>query len=171
MNIHYMYFKLFLPYFYINLHHFYFITFLMTLNFSLHVITSLYMRNLMLGFVLNCFYLVFTIFLPCFYSILNFLPCFYINIHHFYFITFVMTFNLSLHVITSESLYMRNLMLGLVFVVHSHSAQRSWENTLKTIHLDGCCLLSCVWSWIHVGCSRGQFQGGEGRWADDGMQW
>jgi hypothetical protein len=51
MNIHYMYFKLFLPYFYINLHHFYFITFLMTLNLSLHVITSLYMRNLMLGLV------------------------------------------------------------------------------------------------------------------------
>jgi hypothetical protein len=76
MNIHYMYFKLFLPYFYINLHHFYFITFLMTLNFSLHVITSLYMRNLMLGFVLNCFYLVFTIFLPCFYSILNFFTLF-----------------------------------------------------------------------------------------------
>ena len=100
-----------------------------------------------------------------------FLPYFYINLHHFYFITFFMpvTLNLSLHVITS--LYMRNLMLGLVFVVHSHSAQRSWENTLKTIHLDGCCLLSCVWSWIHVGCSRGQFQGGEGRWADDGMQW
>ena len=126
INIHYMYFKLFLPYFYINLHHFYFITFLMTLNFSLHVITSLYMRNLMLGFVLNCFYLVSTIFFTLFLQYFKlFLPCFYINIHHFYFITFVMTFNLSLHVITSESLYMRNLMLGLVFVVHSHSAQRS----------------------------------------------
>ena len=87
--------------------------------------------------------------LPCFYSILTCLPCFYINIHHFYFITFVMIFNLSLHVITS--LYMQKLMLGLVFVVHSHSAQRSWDNTLKTNHLDGCCLLSCIGTRILVG--------------------
>ena len=57
------------------------------------------------------------------------------------------------------------------FVVHSQPDQCSWENPLKTIHLDGCCLSSCNWSRIHVGWTRGQFQRCEEHWADDGMQW
>ena len=58
-----------------------------------------------------------------------------------------------------------------VFFVHSQSDQCSWENPLQTSHLDGCCLSSCIWSRIHVGWTRGQFQRGEEHWADDGMQW
>ena len=62
-----------------------------------------------------------------------------------------------------------NLTLGLFFVLHSQPDQCSWGNPLKTIYLDGCCLSSCVWSRIHVGWTRGQFQRCEKHWVDDGM--
>ena len=59
--------------------------------------------------------------------------------------------------------------LHVIFL--SQSGQCTWENSLKTIHLDGCCLSTSVWSRINVGSSRGQFQFSEEHRADDGMQW
>ena len=67
-----------------------------------------------------------------------------------------MTLKLSLPVITSH--YMLNLILGLVFVVHNHSAQRSWENTKyawNTFYymLQLCiyitCILPCFYLVLH----------------------
>ncbi len=83
------------------------------------------------------------------------LHVYYMYLHLFYILISYMSYmTITCHVNCIVMVW--NLMLCLVFVVHSQSDQCSGENlAFKTIHLDACCLSSCVWTRIYMRCSKG----------------